>query len=442
MQCHVYAWAKSRGFFGRRGGEPASHLLLDGGVLCVPDPASFEFIHEYAKGVVRGGPAPCVVEVRTPVFRMFYDLDAHAAPEMAEQLSRGDVPGAVAHFICALIGATIDRFDAPTVGTAVLCVADAPKALETGKAKIGLHVTFDGVFATPASARYVRERVLTALADVENPFMNAFHDIVDEAVYKGSGMRLPWSAKKQEPRAYVPVGEWSRDGPTAPIDHMAIEKSVAAVRGLLERVALRTSVAATRLCDTADGEAPDGYAPADPRTNLSHASLRDFEDVVPAVEAAIEAAIPEAYARGGRAGRVTGVVRGDHVVLFRHSSRYCANVDREHHTSNTYFMLTREGLRQCCYSRKDSCSHFRGNLLEVPAEAIERCLPVRSNAPTVAAMPSTQRATRTVGEVVGEMVGRASKRAARPPPQSRTSAPRTSAPRTSPVKPFNPFAKV
>lgn len=395
----VYRWARSRRYFGRRDGAPPSHLLLDGGVMSVPDDAAGEFLHEYAKGVVRGtrhAPPPCVVEVRTPVFRMFYDLDARVSDaDAAAAVARGDVPPAVDVVLRTLVAATADAFVPRTdTTTAVVCVADAPVPARDGAGthKVGVHVTFDDLYATPAVARFVREKVLAALQDVPNPFANAYADVVDEAVYKGSGMRLPWSAKKRgDARVYVPVGVWTAaDGRVETLDPSHVTSSVARCRDALRRVSLRCPdrLAPSELAD----ELPAGYDPVPSAgASVSHASLADFAAVLPAVEAAI------ASAHEGYVGRVTGALRGEHAVIFRHSSRYCANVGRLHRTSNTYFVLTRDGLRQRCYSRKATdgedtcCEHFRGPSIPLPADAIDAALPPAGRPAQAAPMPSSCR---------------------------------------------------
>ena len=68
---HIYEWAKSRKYFGRSGGGEVSHLLLDKGVLCVPESSNDDFTHEYARGVLMKGRPSCIVEYKPRVFRMF-----------------------------------------------------------------------------------------------------------------------------------------------------------------------------------------------------------------------------------------------------------------------------------------------------------------------------------------------------------------------------------
>lgn len=366
MQPHVYEWAKKRGFFGRKK-APVSHLLLDGGVLCVPQESSAEFVAAYAIGVVKKGRLPCVVETRTPTFRMFYDLDICMNCAMAAAFVRGEIPESARPALETIINVTRGCFDVDTA--VVACASDAAKHVSgSNGVKLGVHLTFDDIFVTSATAMTVRDRVLDELSRIDNPFDNEWTVIVDSAVFKGSGMRLPWSTKKNETRTYVPIAEYAVGGWTAIHD---VASSVSATRDLVARVSLRSFRQPTP-CEIAIDD--DDSDPTATSFGMSHASLREYSGVV----ARLRPSIPAAYD-----GHVTAVLRGDHAIIFRHSSRYCANVARLHNSSNTYFLLTRRGLQQCCYSRKDddvagracSCRDFRGEYLEVPKDLTDELFP-------------------------------------------------------------------
>ena len=372
----VYEWARKRGVFGRKGA--VSHLLLDGGVFSIPEDAAAEFLAAYAIGIVRGGTLPCVVEVKTPVFRMFYDLDIHMDLAMADAFVRGEIPPS-AETILRLVCETTMTFFESTSRTAVVCASDAPKTVSTSTTivKLGVHITFDDVFVASPTAIAIRDELLDVLKNVENPFANEWTSIVDVAVFKGSGMRLPWSAKKNEPRCYVPIAMFDGDASVdvwTPIDHRVISASVSAARNLVTRVALRSFRPPTPGILRASSDSDDDVSTL-LSSALTHASIQEHAAVLPA----LDALIPPAY----NDGRIIAVLKGDHAVLFRHSSRYCANVDRHHTSSNTYFVLTRRGLRQCCYSRKDDdvgrkyclCRDFKGDYIEIPRTIADTFLP-------------------------------------------------------------------
>lgn len=160
----------------------------------------------------------------------------------------------------------------------------------------------------------------------------------------------------------------------------------AATRKILADVSLRTRGALTKLLidDGVEDMGSPSYI-----DSLKHASLREYETVV----ADLEKIIPEEYG-----GKITGVLKTDHVYMFRHSSKFCSNVGRHHHSSNTYFMVTRKGMHQRCYSRKVvfeegrcPCSLYKGEVMKVPKKILDELFPCESPEPKeriVSPMPS------------------------------------------------------
>jgi hypothetical protein len=371
---HIYDWAKHRGFYGRSG--QISHLLLDKGVLCVSDASHHEFLAEYAKGVIRGGRNPCIVEYKTKVFRMFYDLDIVANPEIAERMSRGDFDDDVRHVFHQICEFTAMSFVLQKTRV-VLCASNAPKKTKT-MTKIGVHLTFGDIFVTSHEAMHVRQSLLERMKGERNPFENGWETIIDSAVFKGSGMRLPWSAKHNEPdRVYVPLYEFLLDRDDTALRETklypdVIKHSFHTVRDILRSVCLRSNLTkATPLVDNVEFDCDSSN---ESPSYISHASLREYETVIEE----LKKYIPVEYE-----GKISGVIKGENAFMFRHTSKYCENVGRKHHSSNTYFLVTKSGMRQCCYSRKDEdvgqkytlCSHFRGETIDIPKHVIDELFP-------------------------------------------------------------------
>ncbi|AGE51585.1 DNA primase [Paramecium bursaria Chlorella virus CvsA1] len=372
-QAHIYDWAKKRGFYGRTG--EISHLLLDKGVLCVPESANGDFNHEYAKGVVMGGRRPCLVEYKLKIFRMFYDLDILTTRENAKKMTTGVFTEEIKNVFYTICIATAMMFDI-TKTTVTMCISNIPKKKDDG-VKVGVHLTFDNIFVTSPTALHVREKVLETLVCEHNPFDNTWDSIVDVSVFKGSGMRLPWSAKHDDPkRVYIPVVDYILDSENTgvveePLDNDEIVKSVSAVRNILNRVCLRSKGVPTKLRnqDIDIDDVSPSYS-----GSFSHPSLKQYAHVIEE----LERHIPEVYN-----GKISGVIRTEHVYMFRHTSKYCANVEREHTSSNAYFMVTKSGMKQCCYSRKEEdvgrkyclCSQFRGDVIKLPKKLIEELFP-------------------------------------------------------------------
>jgi hypothetical protein len=368
-EAYIYSWCKRRGYFGRTG--ELSHVLLDKGVLCVPETSQEEFLSEYARGVVQGGKFSCVVEYKPKIFRMFYDLDIVATSALAKMMTDGTFPLNVQEILKLIIGVTADLFDIKkTVVT--LCISNTSKKTADG-VKVGVHLTFGSIFVSSTVALHVRSKVLEKLAETENPFQNTWEEIVDAAVHKGSGMRLPWAAKPKEPnRVYVPRLNYNLERGVGICEEPLVDAttSFAAVRSILMSVSLRSRGTLTKLIDDIS---VDNFESPTYSGSIRNSSVIEYATVIKE----IEAIIPEEYD-----GHITGVLKTEHVYMFRHSSKYCANVDRHHHSSNTYFLVSSSGMRQCCYSRKVEfeekscpCAQYRGELIKLPRKVALELFP-------------------------------------------------------------------
>ena len=139
-----------------------THLLLDGGRLCVPDAAAGRFLNAYAIAVVQQR-RPCVVELRTPVFRLFMDLDIKTAAGAAL-----DVDAAV-----RVIQGRVAAFFDVEQPRCVVCVSP-PAALDDGAVKQGRHLHWPDVRVAPATALALRELVVGDL-DLALPEIGRAH---------------------------------------------------------------------------------------------------------------------------------------------------------------------------------------------------------------------------------------------------------------------------
>ena len=119
-------------------------------------------------------------------------------------------------------------------------------------------------------------------------------------------------------------------------------------------------------------------------------SVREYEGVLPA----LEAALPAEFA----GGRFTGVIKAEACYLLRSSSRYCGNVGRPHNTCNIYFVLTLKGIRQGCYCRCDTldgrryglCRDYRGETWPVPDDVLAAFFGETPSAPRPEPLPSAK----------------------------------------------------
>lgn len=388
-------WLRARGYWLRPGEGTGTHthLLLDGGRLRVEDEDAF--LAAYAASVASGGQRPCVVETRTPVFRLFVDLDARWATAHA--------PSAAAR-----MRPVFDRLHAvvragfPGVETDMVVCATQPKAEGAEVTKAGFHVHWPGVLVEAPTARAFREAALEALAevpiaDVAGLVSPDWAAVVDSAVFKGAGLRMPWAAKRgDDPRFYAPTLhvcsgariEVPRRMPPAEIERYVRLLSVRAPGRPASPTVLRAGSA--RLGSARLGSESSAAAPPVPQ------SLEAYAAVLPA----LAAALPPEFA----GQRFVGAMRsGSGMVLLRSTSKFCLNLGRAHRTTNVYFVLSRRGVCQRCYCRCDTsegrrfgpCKDFSSEVFPVPREALEAFFPTfapaaRSAPPPPPPLPSQQ----------------------------------------------------
>lgn len=341
----------------------STHLLLTGGKISVPDGSHATFLAEYANSIARGE-RTSFVERRTDVFRLFFDLDMHLdeIPQGApapETLLRGAILAT-----CALAREWFVLDDIREDASVATILRKDVEASD----KIGVHLVFTDIFTTAEGALAFREHVVSTLVDAVPDAQ--WNDIFDAAVFKGSGLRLPWAPKAHsQPGIYVPKFE-IRGEDLVPVPHPTCAEDYRAwIRTTTIRApdAVPTAVAAAYYSETCSRSSSSSSI-----VDVVALRASEYESIVSALN------IPHVY----EPYRVVHVHRvGEHAVVFRSSSRKCANKwFSEHRSSNVYFVVLRKGVcYQRCYCRKDTtdrttgkpCSTFASPSWEVSAEAVE-----------------------------------------------------------------------
>lgn len=368
----------------------ATHLFLDGGKAAVPDDVNGTFLNAYAAGVVRSPhQRPCIVELRTPVFRMFMDMDA-CWPEAPTAGSSGDPCAAVAAARAVLLHvARVARetFEEPAADVMEVCVASECKTTREGWSKQGFHVVWPDVYVTAVTALAFRDKLLEGPLPDPWPFANDPDKVFDACVFKSAGLRMPWSNKgRGDSSHYVPRASvvWTPaaddsddDAEDFVITHHAEPGGVSDIRDHMSRLCIRafgkeeTRVAPDlhrRIADAAAAAADGGGAGSSKAPNC--ANLARYGHVLPA----LDDALPVQYA----GQRFTGLVEGENCFMLRSTSRWCGNLGREHRTNNVYFVLTRKGIHQRCYCRCETtdgraygmCKDYSGPTHAVSQEVV------------------------------------------------------------------------
>lgn len=354
----IVPWLQERGWWLHRGTtETPTHLFLDGGKARVPDDMGATFLNAYANNIVRGD-LPSIAEQRTPIFKMFMDLDIKVAPDddACATKTRDTVM-----FVCQQASLFFKEDDA------CVTVLTTPHKPGEGFVKAGVHLVWTNVYVTSSTAVAFRTMLIEKLdTKFGMIFLNKWDGIVDVCVYKSNGLRMAWSLKGSEPRAYVPHAYVKEDCWT----DIGEVKGANATREWVHKTSIRT-YGAVATCLRDGIIVPSSGGTEDSGIEATSKSLMEYGSVLPD----LDSALPPQYT----GQRFTGVLKMEHCFILRSSARYCANLGRAHYSNNVYFVLTRTGISQRCYCRCETtegrkfgtCKEYVGETFPVSAKAIE-----------------------------------------------------------------------
>lgn len=327
---------------------PLTHVFLNGGRACVPAEARGEFLDAYADVVSAGGcSALYAVERSGTEYRMFADFDVPLASIDSRTSIQNIVDRALAHAPGRL-----------REGRVAVCLRPAHDA------KVGAHLVWSDVRVDDAIAVAARDEWVASLvkaseqADIGMPW----DAVIDAAVYRRNGLRMPWSMKRgcDMRSCYTPwaVYDMALEVPTA-VERVTAKDSGAMMEdGGREEV--RRWLSMTTL-EATFGETKGGSA-TNKKTTTTKTTTRkrkEGEDAGQHDEVCmLRAALPPQYADCDLRAVKDGIVRSD--------SRCCLIAGREHSSNNVYFVRKADGsVRQWCFSQK--CA---GQSVEVVAPSV------------------------------------------------------------------------
>ena len=315
-----------------------SHALMDGGVLSVPSDRLTDF---YTKCVecIRAGEPIFVVEQKTPIYNFFVDIDYKADHALSV-----DTVKMLAKVMCDKVR---------TFGGRECLVSIAkPKPAGT-KTKSGIHLNWPGFPVNQENAMALRGHLISLLSKVHSS--TDWEQAVDEAVYKGSGFRMPWSHKKTRhtpckgqgcegctegrlvESPYLPVFLY-RDGTIEPCDYT--------------EPCIETLFTATVRSDAT--ESVNIVPPAAPVTVLERETAK--EDIHDSELNARLQAFVRTNLKGQGACSILKVTKLKNHVACSTDSRFCERVGREHESNHVWFSISNGRISQRCFD--DDCKKF------------------------------------------------------------------------------------
>lgn len=276
---------------------PATHVLMDGGILFVPTEETREF-YQACVDTINSGTKLYVVEQKTERFKFFVDLDYKAS----EKLADNDLLE-----FCSIIHGALES------KSRCLIARTRPRPVADGLVKSGVHIHWPDLVVTRTQALNFRTKIIMKLTSY---FKFDWDKIVDAAVYGGSGLRMLWSHKKPTGDPYVP---W-RD-----LDGNEFTKTPNVE--ILELFAVRTAE------DVRQSEVLENNGP-----------LEEF--------------IRKYFEGQGRAHIKKVCRRKANSWYAQTDSKYCERIKREHQSNHVWFSINSGRICQMCFD--EECREFKG----------------------------------------------------------------------------------
>ena len=288
---------------------PGTHVLMSGGILCVPPEETQDFYREYIEAINLGSKL-YVVEQKTESFKFFVDLD-YKAPE---KLSDEDLVQ-----FCSIIHKSLETSSPCLISKA------RPRSIGEGLIKSGVHIHWPNLIVSRTQAMNLRSKIVTSLS-ADFPF--DWDKVIDSSVYAGSGLRMLWSHKKPTGDPYVP---WrSLDGQ---------EFSKTPNMETLVLFSVRTDEEAQQTEVLADTE-----------------PLEDFV---------------QKYMEGQSQAHIKKVQRHEHNGwVAQTDSKFCERIRKEHKSNHVWFSIHSGRISQRCLD--EECAEFKGTEHILPPSIVER----------------------------------------------------------------------
>lgn len=299
---------------------PGTHVLMSGGILCVPPEETQEFYRECIQAV-NSGTKLYVVEQKTELFKFFVDLDYKAPEKLADE--------DLIQF-CSIIHEALGE----GISSECLIARARPRPVggppnDQGKPstliKSGVHIHWPHVIVTRTQAMNLRTKIVMSLSE-SVPF--EWDKVIDASVYGGSGLRMLWSHKKPTGDPYVP---WRS------LDGREFTKEPSAE--VLELFAIRTEDSVVE------------------KEVFAHSEI--LEDFI------------QKYLEGQKRARVKKIQRHEHDGWFvQTDSKFCERIHTEHKSNHVWFHIGNRRVSQRCFD--EDCAEFKGTEHILPPSIVEQ----------------------------------------------------------------------
>lgn len=361
----LYAWLKARKYWVSDPGDhrTITHFFMDGGKCHVPDDAVEEFFTIYCDALAKGV-KQYVVEARTPLFKLFMDLDIQ---------SKAPIPDDLLSRICKCVHACSREFFDPMDSNFIICNCPERVLPESGHYKRGVHLHWTNVFVSSSKAMVFRNTVLMKCVETFGEcFAVPWANILDQTVFKSSGLRIIGSSKKDAPGEYYPSLMITKDN-----NLITVENPVNNLQEWVLATTIRTTT--QRSIDTTDHGGEEKILKSEYKGDFSHLNVKEHSDLVDAVSKVIATVKDKTGQPFFKKMRVTSLYKikeGSHLTyIIGTTCKNCLNKVGDsglHRSNHVYFVANDAGVFQKCFCRCETtegrkymmCRDFKFRLSE------------------------------------------------------------------------------
>lgn len=369
-----------------------SHVLMDGGSISIPFDKLHDFYTMYIH-CVKNKEKIYVVEQKTPCYNFFMDVDYKDDDAL-------DVP--TIKTICRVICDKVNVLG----GKDCLISVSEPKPKD-GMIKTGIHLNWPGFVVNQEMALNVRKHVTNLLSRVYSS--KNWEECIDISVYKGSGLRLPWSHKKSKHGTCNGIGCTECDygkvteGVYLPLFIYRSQEGMGPFKqsGTFDDVEPHITMDLLKMATVRTESSPEvDIPPIKQEGSFTKAQMKNELKSSPALETFIRMNM-----YGQKDSRITKMFRNKKTILVSTTSMYCENIGRNHGSNHVWFSVSDDGIiAQKCFCKCDTmsgrkagfCKDFTGRKHKLPKDLTRELFSEESKKQNASSASTKSGASRSV----------------------------------------------
>ena len=357
-------------------GEKPTHLLLDGGVLYVKDENLEIFLKKYIDGIEKNEKI-YLVECKKEIFNFFINLDflldtnelnKNLFNEIFESINNTINDIYKKYFKCIITFAELKIINKITNNLDKIDEITNKKFY-----KQGFHIHFPEIKVNNNIALDIRKKIIndliylfkTIYGNNYGNIVNNLYEIVDESVYKNSGLRLTgsrkgnylsqtkeWIDEGREYKLYQIRNENKIENYSINNENLIKETSIITLSTNLSEININMCEECEVSPDDEESQNSVGSWERLSKNSIIYEEILRFFNLW--VKDYSEKDIKRIY-----------VSDNNKTYLLNSKSKYCQNIGRNHNSEHIYFLLTSTGIVQKCFCKCNTLDNKNMDIVKI-----------------------------------------------------------------------------